>query len=65
MKEDEEVGSEEAAEHVPNSSQEAAEHVPLDASQDGGECSSDSDGLDANKLFKDWQELQDGHKLER
>ena len=37
----------------------------LDGSQDGGECSSDSDSLDANKIFKDWQQLKEGHKLEQ
>ena len=36
-----------------------------DGSQDGGDLSSDSEGLDANKVFKEWQELKDGHKLER
>ena len=40
--------------------QEGADHV-----LDGGECSRNSDGLDANKVFKEWQELKDGHKLER
>ena len=44
--------------------EEGAEDVQ-DGSQDGGECSSDSDSLDANKIFKDWQQLKDGHKLER
>ena len=29
------------------------------------EGSSDSDGLDANKLYKSWENYQDGHKLER
>ena len=29
------------------------------------EGSSDSDGLDANKLDKSWENYQDGHKLER
>ena len=37
----------------------------LDGSQDGGECLSDSDSLDAYKIFKDWQQLKDGHKLDR
>ena len=44
--------------------EEGAEDVP-DGSQDGGECLSDSDGLDVNKIFKDWQQLKEGHKLER
>ena len=29
------------------------------------EGSSDSDGLDANKLYKSWENYQNGHKLER
>ena len=29
------------------------------------EGSSDSDGLDANKLYKSWENYKDGHKLER
>ena len=29
------------------------------------EGSSDSDGLNANKLYKSWENYQDGHKLER
>ena len=29
------------------------------------EGSSDSDGLDANKLYKSWVNYKDGHKLER
>ena len=29
------------------------------------EGSSDSDGLAANKLYKSWENYQDGHKLER
>ena len=29
------------------------------------EGSSDSDSLDANKLYKSWKNYQDGHKLER
>ena len=29
------------------------------------EGSSDSDGLDANKLYESWENYQDGHNLER
>ena len=29
------------------------------------EGSSDSEGLDANKLYKSWENYKDGHKLER
>lgn len=29
------------------------------------EGSSDSDGPDANKLYKSWENYKDGHKLER
>ena len=29
------------------------------------EGSSDSEGLDVNKLYKSWGEYEDGHKLER
>ena len=29
------------------------------------EGSSDSDGLDTNKLYKSWENYKDGHKLER
>ena len=29
------------------------------------EGSSDSEGLDANKLYKYWEKYKDGHKLER
>ena len=42
-----------------------------DCSKDQGdgipadEGSSDSDSLDANKLYKSWENYQDGHKLER
>ena len=47
-----------------NYEEEGGEDVP-DGSQDGGECLSDSDSLDANKIFKDWHQLKQGHKLER
>ena len=34
-------------------------------SQDGEECSSNSDSFDASKVFNPWLDLKDGHKLER
>ena len=29
------------------------------------EGSSDSEGLDTNKMYKSWEKYEDGHKLER
>ena len=57
-------GEQEGGEHVGEGEQEGGEHV-TDGSQDGGEFSSDSEGLDIYKVFKEWQELKDGHQLER
>ena len=34
-------------------------------SQDGEECSSDSDGFNTSKVLNSWLDLKDGHKLER
>ena len=58
--EEEKEVSQEDEQVLEEGEQDGADHVP-----DGGECSSDSDGLDANKVLKKWQELKDGHKLER
>ena len=57
-------GEKDGGEHVTDGSQEG-EVNGMDGSQDGGDFSSDSEGLDVNKVFKEWQEFKDGHKLER
>ena len=36
-----------------------------DVDDGNDEGSSDSEGLDANNLYKSWEEYEDGHKLER
>ena len=56
-------GEKDGEEHVTDGSQEGGDNG-TDGSQDGG-LLSDSEGLDANKVFKEWQEFKDGHKFER